>query len=169
MLALLASTLSGCSGTVQDRLGVGNRPPDEFQVVRRAPLVLPPDYNLRPPGQVQGAVRSSTSDDAREIVTGRAAEPAPGQSAGERALLASVGVESEPGIRERLLAENTELTQLDESRFLFILDFQRDALTYSDAVIDPDEESARLDEEGAARRVVTRRVSSRVVTEPEGG
>ena len=47
-------TLAGCApGTVQDALGMGKRSPDEFAVVSRAPLILPPDYGLRPPAPGQ--------------------------------------------------------------------------------------------------------------------
>jgi len=43
--------LAACSqGSVQNALGMGKRSPDEFAVVSRAPLILPPDYGLRPPG-----------------------------------------------------------------------------------------------------------------------
>ncbi len=43
------SLLVACSGSVQQKLGLERRVPDEFQVVRRAPLTLPPDFTLRPP------------------------------------------------------------------------------------------------------------------------
>ena len=49
-LALLATgTLSGCGG-LKDALGANKYPPDEFAVVSKRALVIPPDYNLRPPG-----------------------------------------------------------------------------------------------------------------------
>ena len=87
---LCATALAGCSGTVADNLGMGKRAPDEFQVVRRAPLVLPPDYNLRPPEP--GAAPSSQQDvaaQAQEILTGqsRATPSSSRQSSGEVALL----------------------------------------------------------------------------------
>jgi hypothetical protein len=47
-VAVLAVGLGGCSG-IRDSLGIGKHPPDEFQVVSRAPLSMPPDFNLRPP------------------------------------------------------------------------------------------------------------------------
>jgi hypothetical protein len=47
-VAVLAAGLGGCSG-IRDSLGIGKHPPDEFQVVSRAPLSMPPDFNLRPP------------------------------------------------------------------------------------------------------------------------
>ena len=36
-------------GTVGDALGQNKAAPDEFRVVTKAPLVVPPDYALRPP------------------------------------------------------------------------------------------------------------------------
>ena len=39
-------TLSACGSTI---LGTGKNPPDEFSVLRKAPLSRPPEYNLRPP------------------------------------------------------------------------------------------------------------------------
>jgi Protein of unknown function (DUF3035) len=66
--------LGGCGrGTVQDALGMSKRAPDEFAVVRRAPLILPPDYDLRPPDP--GAPRpniGTTSDQARVAMTSQA-------------------------------------------------------------------------------------------------
>ncbi|MBK5955442.1 hypothetical protein CCR92_15760, partial [Rhodospirillum rubrum] len=47
--ALLAPlALSGCSNAKKS-LGLDRQPPDEFKVVTRAPLAMPPDFNLRPP------------------------------------------------------------------------------------------------------------------------
>ena len=40
LVALTAMALAGCGTT-------GG--PDEFRVVRKAPLTVPPEYNLRPP------------------------------------------------------------------------------------------------------------------------
>jgi hypothetical protein len=40
--------LSGCS-EVRRSIGLDRTMPDEFAVESRAPLVLPPDYDLRPP------------------------------------------------------------------------------------------------------------------------
>jgi hypothetical protein len=64
------------------------------------------------------------------------------------------------------LSENSELTQLDESRFLFILDFQRRAMAEGrgfDNPLDPEAEAARLEAEGLSERVITRRVGSSVI------
>ena len=46
-LVLLSGSLSACSG-VKKKLGLENSAPDEFLVTSRAPLPLPPEYDLRP-------------------------------------------------------------------------------------------------------------------------
>lgn len=47
MMAVLAAGLAGCSDFRQ-AIGTEKSAPDEFQVVVRPPLSLPPDFNLRP-------------------------------------------------------------------------------------------------------------------------
>ena len=46
--ALVAVGLAGCQST-QRALGMSKVTPDEFRIVTKAPLVVPPDYGLRPP------------------------------------------------------------------------------------------------------------------------
>lgn len=45
---LAALGLAGCQST-REALGVSKVTPDEFRVVAKAPLVVPPDFALRPP------------------------------------------------------------------------------------------------------------------------
>jgi hypothetical protein len=47
-ILLLVGVLAGCGGT-RKMLGLEKTSPDEFLVVKRAPLSLPPNYELRPP------------------------------------------------------------------------------------------------------------------------
>jgi hypothetical protein len=47
-LAAVALATQGCAG-LGDKLGMNSQAPDEFKVVAKAPLVVPPDYSLRPP------------------------------------------------------------------------------------------------------------------------
>ncbi len=47
-LAVIALSAQGCAG-LGDKLGLNSQAPDEFKVVAKAPLVVPPDYSLRPP------------------------------------------------------------------------------------------------------------------------
>ncbi len=79
ILALLPALvlLGGCGEEMRKSLGLGKNAPDEFQVVRRAPLSLPPDFQLRPPQP--GAARpqeGSTTDQARSAVLGQSDQAA---------------------------------------------------------------------------------------------
>ena len=70
-LALSTLALSGCDGT-KKQLGLEKSTPDEFAVVKRAPLELPPDYSLRPPRP--GAPRpqeQATAKEAETVIFGR--------------------------------------------------------------------------------------------------
>ena len=169
--ALLMSGLTGLAGcgggTVQESLGMGKRQPDEFQVVRRAPLVLPPDFNLRPPQPgAPGPATQDVSAQAQQIRTGQAPSASAQvpvetrQSQGEQALLAQTSVQAEPNIRQLLVQEDAELVDLDASRFLFILNFQREAMRPRPNVLDPVAEAQRLRAAQAGNQVVTERIGS---------
>ena len=58
-LALGTLVLSGC-GSARQTFGLDRKPPDEFSVLTRAPLAVPPEYKLRPP--TPGAPRPQESD-----------------------------------------------------------------------------------------------------------
>ena len=51
-MGLISIGLAGCGGTAK-ALGMTKVVPDEFRVVTKAPLVVPPDYALRPPSPGQ--------------------------------------------------------------------------------------------------------------------
>ena len=162
------AALAACSSdrTLADRLGMGRNVPDEFQVVERAPLVVPPAYNLRPPAP--GAPRpqeGTTSERAERALTGR--PPAEGDATpGTQSLLVQAGVDqADPAIRERLAEETRGLVGLDEGRFLFILDFQRRAYARADTTaLDPIAEAQRLAGEGV--QVRTTRLGSEPIMPP---
>ena len=44
----LGFSLIGCE-SIRQATGAAKLPPDEFTVLTKAPLIIPPDYNLRPP------------------------------------------------------------------------------------------------------------------------
>lgn len=88
----LVSVLGGCGGG-----GLLNRDrPDEFAVSRNAPLVIPPDFSLRPPAPGTPTAQGSAGYQALEAMFGGEAA----RSAAERGLLERAGAEQvEPGIR----------------------------------------------------------------------
>lgn len=158
LLVALFPVMAGCQGTLQDRLGMSNRAPDEFQVIRRAPLVVPPDYNLVPPDEAATNAQQQQSRAARGIVTGRPTEISQGASASERALLSAVAVDTLPGIRTVLLQDAGSVLDIDESRFLAILDWQKPVFD-GDQPLDAGQAADELQAAGAATRVITNRVS----------
>ena len=101
--------LAACSGnSVKNTLGLDRGAPDEFRVVSRPPLSVPPQFTLRPPGSTPDTATNQlpTSKQAEAIMTGStpAAEvtpvsavnvkPAPAMSgsAAESAFLKNIGV-----------------------------------------------------------------------------
>lgn len=116
---LLTLSLSGC-GETRRALGFEKTPPDEFQVVQRAPLTLPPDFALRPPSP--GASRpqeSTTREQARQVLTGtRQVTPiaTQGRSTGDVALLKRAGAENiQPDIRSLVNKESQALAEADKT------------------------------------------------------
>lgn len=70
--------LSACeSGDVRNAVGLDRAAPDEFRVVSRPPLSVPPDFDLRPPTPGQEA-RSmpSTESEAKKLVFGEGSDSA---------------------------------------------------------------------------------------------
>jgi hypothetical protein len=55
--------VAGCGGNWKQAVGIEPTSPDEFAVEQRAPLTMPPDFNLRPPepGASRPQERSVTS------------------------------------------------------------------------------------------------------------
>lgn len=145
--------LGGCDTTVQETFGLNRQGPDEFQVVKRQPLIIPPDSSLRPPRPgAPGPQEASTSQQARAVLTGTPSSPPPDEalSPAESALLADAKGSANPEIRRLLLEENTELSGIDESRFLIILDWQRRRMTPQGTVLDASAEAARLRDQGVS-------------------
>jgi hypothetical protein len=162
-----AALLAGCQAT-KETLGLTKKSPDEFKVVSRAPLSLPPDYNLRPP--TPGAPRpqeGTARDRAQAAVFGTPeaaisdkvppiGESAAGSanSAGEAALLQSAGISGvDPNIR-KLVDSETDQDQADSVSLADELTFWRDPAPYG-TVVDPAAEAKRLQENAALGKPVT--------------
>lgn len=75
LAALLAAT--ACTGsTVKDTLGLNRSSPDEFRVVSRPPLSVPPDFALRPPGTPgESRLMPPASAQAKSLITGEPVQP----------------------------------------------------------------------------------------------
>ena len=152
---LAAGTLSACSNAKQS-LGLTRSAPDEFAVVKRAPLEMPPDYGLRPPRP--GAPRpqeQGMNEQARATVFGsdsgaRKAAPASGESA----LLQQAGAtNTDPNIRNVVdrdsAIESPEKKPVAERLFGI-----KRADSTEEGVLNAEEESARLKAQNAAQAPV---------------
>lgn len=143
-----ALALSACiPEVVREGLGMGKQPPDEFQVVERAPLSLPPDFDLRPPKP--GVARPQQVDirkQAEEVLMGEAAAAKRdriGYSPGEEALLKRAGaLNVDPEIRLIVDRESSILAASDQS-FVDNLMFWEGTLG-EDEVLNPAREQQRL-------------------------
>jgi len=81
-LCLLLSACGGSESTLQQALGYEQRGPDEMAVIKRPPLILPPDFQLRPPraGGSETAEQAA-SDAAREALVGTTSTAGEGAAA----------------------------------------------------------------------------------------
>jgi hypothetical protein len=159
-LAVAAATLCGCDDFMR-AIGKEKVVPDEFAVVSRAPLAVPPDFALRPPRI--GAPRPqevAPVDQARQTVF-RAGDqaaanlpPAADQrSQGETALLQAAGVANAPkDIRQLVETDATDRNEMSDS-FVDKLAFWRkdQKLGPTDSVIDPNAEELRLEAQKEAK------------------
>jgi hypothetical protein len=90
--------LAGCQ-SASAALGIAKVTPDEFRVVTKAPLVLPPDYSLRPPapGEPRPQELQPESAARQALVSERDAEV---RSDGEKMFAAHAGADhADPLIR----------------------------------------------------------------------
>lgn len=158
LVILGALVLAGCDSTKQ-AFGVGGKSsPDEFTVITKAPLIIPPDFSLRPPAPGQKGPQDALSDSAaRTALLGtqanqssvtQAQAQAAGVSAGELALLREAGAENaDPGIRAIVDNETIFLTEQDET-FLEKVMFWQDQPEFG-TTVDPSKEKKRLQENAA--------------------
>ena len=77
---LLSLLLSGCAG-LRQAIGMDQVGPDEFAVESRAPLTIPPDFDLRPPQPGAPRPQETTAADKARSVIDRAGPGEPGKQA----------------------------------------------------------------------------------------
>jgi hypothetical protein len=149
--ATILVLLSGCGGdsSLSRTFGLVRDAPDEFTVVTRAPLSMPPDFTLRPP-QPGAARPQEQSDRARAesnlvpeaILGGSRAAMTPGQAA----LLRDAGGTAPADIRQRVDQEAQLGT--DNDSFVDKVLYWRKSDSQQ-AVVDANAEAARLKQNAA--------------------
>src|SRR6201989_3451337 len=111
---MAAAGLAGCTSTRQ-ALGMNKVTPDEFRVVTKAPLVLPPDYALRPPAPGEPRPQELQPESAaRTALLGQREGEV--RSDGEKLLVAKAGADkADPLIRYVVDDEFGDVAHKDKS------------------------------------------------------
>lgn len=147
-MTALAAGLSACGSAenLRQSVGLSVPPPDEYLVVARAPLSMPPDLATLPVPQpgARSLVDPDPQAQARAALAGAPVARAAAPSTGEQSLVAAVGP-AEPGIRQTVRAEETARPATRRFGLDSFLGFQINQTPGrpSDA-IDAEEEAERL-------------------------
>jgi hypothetical protein len=142
--------LSGCAtGDLTRTFGLSRDPPDEYTVTTRAPLSMPPDYNLRPPrpGAPRPQEQSERDQAAAALVPQLAlSSPQADASPGQAALLQETGPAAPPDIRAKVDQEANQ-AKGDDGFVNNLLYWRKPAM--QNVQVDPQKESQRLKENSA--------------------
>lgn len=142
--------LAGCNGDKLTRtFGLTRDAPDEYTVTTRAPLSMPPEYNLRPPQPGVARPQEQTErQQAEEALVPQLALGAPQGSAspGQAALMQQAGPAAPGDIRRRV--DQDARYEADDDSFIDKLLYWRKPNT-EHAQVDPQKESQRLRQNAA--------------------
>jgi Protein of unknown function (DUF3035) len=167
--AIIVVLSSGCSfNSLSRTFGLTHDAPDEFTVVTRAPLSMPPDFNLRPPQP--GAIRPQETSDralAESALVPEAAlggTPA-GMTPGQAALVRDAGGGAPANIRQ-VVDQEARLNTSDDS-FIDKVLYWRKTDTQK-AVVDPTAEAKRLQDNAALGQAPTNGVTPVIQDKKQG-
>lgn len=156
--------VTGCAGA-QRAVGMGKVTPDEFRVVSKAPLIIPPDYALRPPTPGEPTPQELQPESAaRQALLGQ--QQATQRSYGEQLLVTRAGADkSDPMARYVVDDQFGDLAHKDKSFADTVMFWRKDrtpqvattAGSTQSAPIDPAAEEARLKSLTGGQDVVIKR------------
>jgi hypothetical protein len=173
--ALVAAVgLSGCTST-RKALGMNKVTPDEFRIVTKAPLVVPPDFSLRPPAPGEPRPQELQPESAaRTALLGQ--REAEVRSDGEKMLVAKAGADrADPLIRYVVDDEFGDVAHKDKSfadRVMFWRKSDAPAATPAAAgantvtPVDAETEEQRIARLTGGKPVIIRREASRGIKLP---
>jgi hypothetical protein len=116
------AALSACDSLRQEA-GLTKQSPDEFAVTTKAPLIIPPDFNLRPPSPGAAPLNQTDPTSSAEVAMFNTEDPASvaaqmqgNYSPAEKMLLAHAGVQNaDPTIRAQLQSDEKNMQGADPS------------------------------------------------------
>ena len=131
--AVMTASLSACSNAKR-ALGVEKISPDEFTVVTKAPLVVPPDYSLRPPQPGKNSPAYIAPDGrAQFALFGQDGSRVDGFSQGETSILEITGGAKADRRGKCATGSRRSVTQVGLSRASARLISSRDTCTWRHA------------------------------------
>jgi hypothetical protein len=138
--------LAGCD-TIRAATGSDKQPPDEFAITTKAPLTIPPDYNLRPPAPGAAPANQVEPTQAAQQALFANADPATvaanmsgSMSTGEKLLLAYAGAQNAaPTIRQDVASDGHAMQSSSADFTQQVLDYQKPAAAPASDTKKPDE------------------------------
>lgn len=152
LVALAPLSLGGCG---IGRAVTGSKiSPNEFEVVTKQPLVIPPDFSLKPPAPGASSEPQTEAEMiAQKAMLGEEQAFTPGMSNGERAIVASAGAtHADPLIRQVVDQEYANLIDRGDE-FANRLVFWGSPKSAGEAGLDAAAEAQRLKQAGALDQV----------------
>jgi hypothetical protein len=156
--------LGGCQ-SASKALGMSKVTPDEFRVVTKAPLIVPPDFSLRPPAPGEPRPEELQPDSAVRAAYAAAALSS-NRSAGEQLLAGKAGAAAaDPLIRFVVDDEFGDIAHKEKSFADRVMFWRKDqpqqvvTTTESGEVIDAAAEEARLRQLTGGKAVIISRQS----------
>lgn len=161
-----AAGLAGCQST-QKALGMSKVTPDEFRIVTKAPLVVPPDYALRPPAPGEPRPQELQPESAaRNALLGQ--REAEQRTDGEKLLVAKAGAEkADPLVRYVVDDEFGDLAHKEKSFADRVMFWKKDdaaakpaegaGLDNSNAPVDAESEKERVAKLTGGKAIIIQR------------
>ncbi len=150
-MLVAGAALAGCSHA-SSALGLNKATPDEFRVVAKAPLVIPPDYSLRPPKPGEPRPQELQPESAARValIGERQGEA---RDDGEKMLVAKAGADkADPLVRYVVDDEFGDLTHKDKSFADKVLFWKKDK-----PAIDPAAEAKQVKDLTGGQPVIIQR------------
>ncbi len=147
--------LAGCS-SASKALGLSKTTPDEFRTVARAPLVVPPDYSLRPPAPGEPRPQELQPESAARVAL-LGERQGEARSEGEKLLAAKAGADkADPLVRYVVDDEFGDIAHKDKSFADKVMFWRKDNPTGSSEnpkIAEAEVNAAPIDPAAEARQV----------------
>ena len=173
VVLMIGTLLVGACDGAREAIGIGKQAPDEFAVVTRLPLSIPPDFGLRPPRPGADRPQEATvTDSARDLII-KTADPKASnrsvstESPGESAILSKAGaINPDPNIRREINRESSILATENDSFADRLIFWQ--GQPEPGTIVDAKAETKRLRENAAIGDAPTKGRTPKIVRKPKG-